>query len=139
MPVRRLAGTYGVGSEDILLDDLDCNGREENLLLCTIDNRAGHNCNHEEDAGVKCGGKRARLDPQYSEHPSPYCCCIAAVCEDDNVRVVIGDENIHYDPEESHPSATTLMTLCLLVVLRFACKDSGRPSVEISGQEKMPP
>ena len=38
------------------LDDLDCSGNEENLLQCMTDSRASHDCTHEEDAGVKCGG-----------------------------------------------------------------------------------
>ena len=50
---------YGWGSGRILLDDLTCRGNEENLLECSrrFDNSVfSTNCDHSEDAGVKCNG-----------------------------------------------------------------------------------
>ena len=55
--MRKLAATYGVGNGPIFLDNLDCTGKEENLLGCSVDKRAEHVCTHEEDAGAKCGGE----------------------------------------------------------------------------------
>jgi hypothetical protein len=40
----------GAPPQKIFLDDLQCTGNEESLLLCFQDN----NCNHDEDAGVIC-------------------------------------------------------------------------------------
>lgn len=60
IPVRKLDLKYGIGNTSIYLDDLDCSGSEADLLHCAHDShgRAQHYCTHEEDAGVKCGGKR---------------------------------------------------------------------------------
>lgn len=54
---------FGQGSGSILLDDLTCTGMEQTLLNCT--NRGGNrpllssDCDHSEDAGVKCQGRPA--------------------------------------------------------------------------------
>ena len=50
---------FGEGSEySILLDQLVCDGSEPSLLDCDSELEVGtHNCNHSEDAGVRCGGK----------------------------------------------------------------------------------
>ncbi|XP_030069522.1 HHIP-like protein 1 isoform X1 [Microcaecilia unicolor] len=39
----------------ILLDDVQCTGKEKNLLECKHANLGQHNCSHQEDAGVVCG------------------------------------------------------------------------------------
>lgn len=43
---------YGEGNGSILLDNVDCNGDEENLDNCQFDQI--HNCVHSEDASVMC-------------------------------------------------------------------------------------
>jgi len=63
LPVRRSSVKYGTEDrnillDDFLLDDLHCNGREDNLLQCGR-SRGHHDCTVEENAGVKCGGKSA--------------------------------------------------------------------------------
>lgn len=54
IPVRK--SRYGSFYGSILLDDLLCNGAEDNLLQC--DTNGGsigtHDCDHKEDAGVIC-------------------------------------------------------------------------------------
>ena len=51
VPVK--GGVFPAGSGDILLDDLLCQGDEENLLFCEKF-PGSHTCNHSEDAGVIC-------------------------------------------------------------------------------------
>lgn len=50
-------GVYGSGVGDIPLDDLLCQGDEENLLECQKFH-GNHTCDHSEDAGVRCGGTK---------------------------------------------------------------------------------
>ena len=45
---------FGQGSGQILLDDLQCTGREASLLECSHRGISNHNCGHNEDASVTC-------------------------------------------------------------------------------------
>ena len=45
---------FGAGSGQILLDDLQCTGRESSLLECSHSGINNHNCGHSEDASVTC-------------------------------------------------------------------------------------
>ena len=45
------------GNVPILLDDVRCNGREQDLLSCRHKPVGVHNCIPEEAAGVTCGCK----------------------------------------------------------------------------------
>ena len=47
---------FGLGSGDILLDNLQCAGAERYLGQCAHSGWAEHNCGHHEDAGVTCSG-----------------------------------------------------------------------------------
>lgn len=58
VPVKK--AYYGEGEGAILLDDLLCSGDETTLLDCpTISGLSpfSGNCDHAEDAGVRCNGK----------------------------------------------------------------------------------
>ena len=46
---------FGSGGGDVLLDGVLCNGSESRLLDCTTS--LTHDCTHNEDVGVRCGGK----------------------------------------------------------------------------------
>ena len=49
---------FAEGSGSILLDNLMCEGHESSLLDCVASEDIGtHNCEHSEDAGVRCEGK----------------------------------------------------------------------------------
>ena len=48
---------FGNGSGDILLDNVVCSGTESSLLECNTNPIRQHNCDHSEDAGVRCEGK----------------------------------------------------------------------------------
>ena len=45
---------FGQGSGQILLNDLQCTGREASLLECSHNGINSHNCGHGQDAGVTC-------------------------------------------------------------------------------------
>ncbi|XP_060574189.1 deleted in malignant brain tumors 1 protein-like, partial [Ruditapes philippinarum] len=46
---------FGQGSGQILLDDLSCDGSENDIANCGNRGWGTHNCGHHEDAGVRCG------------------------------------------------------------------------------------
>lgn len=52
------AARFGQGYEPIWLDDVNCTGSEAALSECRARPWGVSNCNHKEDAGVVCIGKR---------------------------------------------------------------------------------
>ena len=54
IPLRR--AYFGQGTGEIFLDELVCQGDELALRDCRSDN-VPHDCNHDEDAGVRCQSK----------------------------------------------------------------------------------
>ena len=46
--------SFGRGSGNVLLDSVACDGSEDNLAECSHNGVGVHNCNHNEDAGVRC-------------------------------------------------------------------------------------
>ncbi len=45
-------GGFAQGKDTIFLDDVKCSGNEQTLLKCSYNQT--HNCDHSEDAGVRC-------------------------------------------------------------------------------------
>jgi len=61
-----LDGAYfGSGSGDILLDNVVCRGTESSLFECNTNPIGQHNCDHSEDAGVRCEGINIYVNPMY--------------------------------------------------------------------------
>ena len=46
---------FGGGTGPILLDDVDCIGSESSLSQCPHAGFRNHDCNRDEDVGVRCG------------------------------------------------------------------------------------
>ena len=56
----RVSAYFGEGSGFILLDNVNCNGRESNIFDCSYRRFGEHDCDHEEDAGVVCTGESSK-------------------------------------------------------------------------------
>ena len=54
------SATFGQGTGPIFLDDLFCSGTESRLVDCGHNGIGNHNCDHLEDASVRCQSKSMR-------------------------------------------------------------------------------
>ena len=54
---------YPAGQGEIWMDNLACEGTENNLADCQHNDFAQHNCAHDEDVSISCGGGK-----DYSAH-----------------------------------------------------------------------
>lgn len=46
--------SFGAGTGQIWLDNVACSGNERRLIDCNANPLGTHNCQHSEDAGVRC-------------------------------------------------------------------------------------
>ena len=47
---------FGEGNGTIVFDDVVCTGEETNIAECSHSGLGVNNCDHSEDAGVRCQG-----------------------------------------------------------------------------------
>ena len=52
--LARLNAVYGQGTDPVFLDDVKCRGLEYRLIECANRGIEVENCNHNQDAGVRC-------------------------------------------------------------------------------------
>lgn len=55
-----------MGSGAIWLDNVQCTGEEEELWQCSHEGWGVHNCDHSEDASVRCAGESVCLSRRLS-------------------------------------------------------------------------
>ena len=49
------AAGFGQGTGRIWLDNVQCTGSEEELVMCRASSSGVNSCSHSQDAGVRCG------------------------------------------------------------------------------------
>ena len=63
---------FGAGTGPIWLDEVRCTGSEQILNDCPHDDFGDHDCDHSEDAGVRCTGNSSLFTTNVETK-----CCIA--------------------------------------------------------------
>ena len=56
---------FGEGEGAIFLENVQCNGSEDRLQQCPASPLGVHDCDHTEDAGVKCRSTYIRIYSTY--------------------------------------------------------------------------
>ena len=63
----RVSTYFGEGSGLILLDNVNCGGRESSIFQCNHNIFGEHDCKHHEDAGVICVGESSKGKNAYND------------------------------------------------------------------------
>lgn len=49
---------FGEGQGEILMDNVDCSGKENDIAECSFSGWGNHNCGHSKDVSVKCNKRK---------------------------------------------------------------------------------
>jgi len=98
-------------SRPIYLDNVGCNGSEPSLLNCTANEVGVSNCDHSEDAGVRCNGMShwkslfifKLLYSKYHYMLSSF--VLVASCIEGSVRLIVGEDYDYYYGETNYDDA----------------------------------
>uniref|UniRef100_A0A7N4NHU3 SRCR domain-containing protein n=1 Tax=Sarcophilus harrisii TaxID=9305 RepID=A0A7N4NHU3_SARHA len=110
-------GYFGAGSGSILLDDVQCQGNENNLGQCRHRGFSVHNCGHHEDAGVICSGILCI-----------WCIHLPEIASKTKIQFLFG---CSFDGRAAHPSVILVNLPLRLVNGRNRCE--GRIEVRYDG------
>ena len=85
-----------------------CRGTESSLLECNTNPIGQHNCNHFEDAGVRCEGIHNACKPWLHSlstlgYFNKVILLSVAVCTEGNLRLLVGDNTTFYLKENTYP------------------------------------
>lgn len=69
--VATRSGSFGSGTGQIWLDDVNCMGSESSIIDCQHSALGHHNCGHNEDAGVVCSTPMYNTTWQPETTPAP--------------------------------------------------------------------
>ena len=88
----------------IYLDNVVCTGSESNLLECYHNTVGTHNCNRDEEAGVRCGGGYILFVCYYCFVITDHSLCCSATCAEGDVRLGVGNLTEFYTSVNEYES-----------------------------------